>query len=210
MPLQRRLIRAFSFGLLAASACRSHAAVPNSQQEVAASDTDPVIVADTNLPGVANAWANTIALTPWAEAHGAPTLQRFPVAEIYRGRPAPVDFRSAPRAREYRTALNDGAATGPNFAGRYTIVVWWCGSPCVQFAILDAPTGHILLYQPDSTYTRPPMFGLHSRLLVEDPTGFMTDSLGHLGGTVTYYEWTGLQLHIVDSLVVDHVRIPMQ
>ncbi|HET7025543.1 MAG TPA: hypothetical protein VFI39_10105 [Gemmatimonadales bacterium] len=210
MPLQRKLIRTLSPGLLAISACTSHAAVPNSQRESAAPDTDPVVVADTNIPGVANAWANTVALTPWAEAHGAPTLQQFPVAEVYRGRPAPVDFRPVPRAREYRTVLEEGAAAGPNFAGRYTVVVWGCGSPCVQFAILDAPTGHILLYQPDSTYIRPPMYGLRSRLLVDDPTGFMmADSLGRLDGTVTYYEWTGSRLRVADTLVVDHVRVPM-
>lgn len=38
---------------------------------------------------------------------------------------------------------------GPNFAGRYIIVRWGCGSPCIQMAVVDAGTG--IVYSPPIT-----------------------------------------------------------
>jgi hypothetical protein len=57
--------------------------------------------------------------------------------------PAPVDLKSDPRARRYRTVLTEGARTGPNFAGHYTVVLWGCGSSCTTLAIVDAQTGRV-------------------------------------------------------------------
>jgi hypothetical protein len=208
MTLQPQLSFALVVSILITiPACSKRAAPSPSSQSAAVPDSDVVVELDTNLPGVANSAVNAIALTPWARAHGAPAFGDYPAGEVYHGRPALVDLRSAPGARQYRTVLTKNARRGANFAGRYTIVEWGCGSPCVQFAIIDAPTGRILLYQPDSTYTRSPMYRLDSRLLVEDPTGAVTDTAGHLEGVVTYYQWTGLELRPVHTLNVDHVRL---
>jgi hypothetical protein len=132
---------------------------------------DTVVLADTLLPGVANAWANAIALTSWARARGAPQFDDYLARDTFPSPPAGVDLRSAPGARRYRTRLTEGAKEGPNFAGHYTVVEWGCGSPCWQFAIIDARTGQILLYDPKAFYIRPPLFRRDSRLLIEDPTG---------------------------------------
>jgi hypothetical protein len=168
------------------------------------------VVADTALAGVANAWANSVAVTPWAQAHGAPTFTQFAVSDTFTARPAAVDFSSLPTARRYRTVLLQGAKAGPNFAGHFTVIYWGCGSPCVQFAIVDARNGNVAWYEPDSTYVGPPMYRRDSRLLIEDPTGFETDSLGHpyYSALVAYYEWTGTALILRDTLNADHVRLP--
>lgn len=41
---------------------------------------------------------------------------------------------------------------GPNFAGRYIVVQWGCGTECIQYAIVDAKTGMI---------RQPPVPGKH-------------------------------------------------
>ncbi|HWU15231.1 MAG TPA: hypothetical protein VN157_14615 [Caulobacter sp.] len=46
-------------------------------------------------------------------------------------------------ARLFRTVLKAGAARGPNFAGRFTIVEFGCGMSCVYWAVVDAATGRV-------------------------------------------------------------------
>jgi hypothetical protein len=70
-------------------------------------------------------------------------FRRHPVSEIYTGALAPVDLGSDPRVRQFRTRLTEGAKQGPNFAGRYTIVEWGCGTNCQQVAVVDARTGRV-------------------------------------------------------------------
>ena len=103
----------------------------------------------------------------------APRFEDYPVKEVYRGRPAPVRLDSR-RARMFRTRLAEGASAGPNFAGRYTVVVWGCGTGCAQMAVVDAGTGRV--YFPPVEYidipdmedeqARARTFRLDSRLLV--------------------------------------------
>jgi len=168
---------------------------------------EPTIRADTVLPGVANAWANTVAISAWAQSHGMPSFNDFLVDDTASIRPVPVNLVANPSAQRMRTRLRQGAAEGPNFAGGFTVVSWGCGSPCVQFAIIAARTGRVHMY--DQPWVRPPLFRRDSRLLIEDPTGFMTDSLGHpkLASMVRYYEWTGDSLVVRDSLDAQHVRL---
>jgi hypothetical protein len=73
----------------------------------------------------------------------APAFGHFKVESLSDARPAPVDLKSHPLARRYRTILRAGALKGPNFAGHYTVVGWGCGSSCVQFAVVDARNGAV-------------------------------------------------------------------
>ena len=74
-----------------------------------------------------------------------PAFADYPARESFMGRPAPVRLRTR-RDHNYRTRLREGAAEGPNFADRYTVVYWGCGTGCAQIAIVDAKTG--LVYWP--------------------------------------------------------------
>ena len=105
----------------------------------------------------------------------------------FRRRPATVDLASAGYGRWYRTKLREGAATGPNFAKRYTVVLWGCGTGCQLVAVIDARTGRLsrqtLLTANGVEYRR------DSRLLLADPR---TPELPHdcaSCGTPAYYEW---------------------
>lgn len=78
-----------------------------------------------------------------------PSFRDYPARDSYSGRPAPVRLRTR-RDRRYRTALREGARGGPNFAGRYTVVFWGCGTGCAEVAVVDAQTGRV--YWPPRQY----------------------------------------------------------
>ncbi|CAN5356268.1 hypothetical protein BH20GEM2_BH20GEM2_11830 [soil metagenome] len=137
--------------------------------------------------------ADTSAMAPGAPPPAArpdgesPSFEDYPVEEIYRGEPAPVDLDSHPDARQFRTALSRGAAEGPNFAGHYTVVTWGCGTMCQQLRIVDARTGRV--------YEGPiSMLGveyrLDSRLLVINPPQAVRENPCPTCET-TYYVWNG-------------------
>ncbi len=93
-------------------------------------------------------------------------FRRHPVSEAFTGIPAAVDLESHPLARQFRTRLTEGAKQGPNFAGRYTIVEWGCGTNCQQVAVVDARTGRVsdwLTTELGSDYR------LDSRLFIKNP-----------------------------------------
>ena len=72
----------------------------------------------------------------------APRFANYPVAHIFRGTPKPPVLSSR-MARAFRTELRRQAATGPNFAGHYTLARWGCGAGCVTVAVIDAATGAV-------------------------------------------------------------------
>ncbi len=125
--------------LLAAGACAPRAALPE------APVVDPGVWTDTALAVEAAPVAADDTLPPqpeWARVP-APRWEDFPATASFRGAPAPVELRSQPWARGFRTVLRAGAAEGPNFAGAYTVVVWGCGTQCQRWAVVDARTGRV-------------------------------------------------------------------
>jgi hypothetical protein len=73
-------------------------------------------------------------------AQKLPTFEQFAEAETFTAKPAPPLLKT-PAQRSFRTAIQEGAAKGPNFAGHYTIVTWGCGYGCVSAVVVDAKTG---------------------------------------------------------------------
>ncbi len=123
-----------------------------------------------------------------------PRFEDFPAGEAWAGRPAQVDLTSHPKARLFRTALERGAASGPNFAGRYTLVAWGCGTMCSEFMIVDAGTGRVYegLTEPVA-----PRFSLESRLLVFDAPEAPEGEAACGGCTEAYYLWHGGRLELI-------------
>ena len=78
-----------------------------------------------------------------------PRFEDYPAAR-FTGRPAPAAI-SGRRARRYRTMIRTQAAEGPNFAGRYTVATWGCGTGCLQFAVVDARTGRVYFHPQAET-----------------------------------------------------------
>jgi len=121
-----------------------------------------------------------------------PRFEEYAVADTtFRGRPAPVQLRSAEYGRTYRTKLREGADSGPNFAGRYTVVLWGCGSNCQIVAVVDARTGRL------SRQTLHTMNGVafrrSSALIVADPIDPANPPPDQCAscGTPAAYVWRG-------------------
>ena len=142
-----------------------------------------------------------------AQDRRLPRFEDYPVNETRISHPAPVDLKSSPDARRFRTALQQGASKGPNFAGHYTVVIWGCGSPCKAFAIVDAKTGSV--HFPGFSLTLGADYRLDSDLFIEDPAEMWRAAYGDMapeaiGGyaQATYYRWNGERLVAIDSLPI--------
>ena len=72
----------------------------------------------------------------------APRFEDYPVADRFKAKPA-SPILSSPRAQKFRTVLRRAAASGPNFAGHFTLARWGCGAGCVSWAIIDARSGAV-------------------------------------------------------------------
>ena len=72
-----------------------------------------------------------------------PTFDQFKVTGKFTGKPAAPVLRTRTH-QEFRTAIREAVAKGPDFAGHYTIAEWGCGAGCVSMAVVDNATGRIL------------------------------------------------------------------
>ena len=76
-----------------------------------------------------------------AAQRASPRFEDYPAAEAYNGKTAPLVLTRGDRA--YRTRLREAAKERPNFAGRYIVTTWGCGTTCLMGAAIDAKTGRI-------------------------------------------------------------------
>jgi hypothetical protein len=71
---------------------------------------------------------------------------------LYGGPIAPVDYAntSIKQAAEFKTAINEAVASGPNFAGKYAIAQWGCGTQCQGHAVVNVESGKIISFGPQT------------------------------------------------------------
>ena len=71
-------------------------------------------------------------------------FDRFPVAELYRGASTMPDFEERDRKfKDFRTRIRNGIREGPNFAGRYKVIQFGCGTGCSFVFVADVSTGRV-------------------------------------------------------------------
>ena len=101
-----------------------------------------------------------------------PRFRDYPAKEVYRGRPARVVLTRDDRA--FRTRLREAGRQRPNFAGRYVVTTWGCGTGCRVGAVVDLKTGRVH-WLPHGLccwayggppYPEPAEFRLDSRLII--------------------------------------------
>lgn len=138
-----------------------------------------------------------------------PAFEKYP-ADVWAGKPAPLNLRSHRLARMFRTSIREQQhEEGINFAGHYTVAVMGCGTGCSITAIVDARNGRA--YFPgvfegwtseigdyefaDNEDIR--TFRVNSRLLrvVGRPRLSADEQWGPSG--VYYYEWINKKLRQV-------------
>ena len=138
------------------------------------------------------------------EAQSYP-FQQYKVPSLFRGKPATPRLET-PFAKNYKTMIKRGvAASGPNFAGHYTVVFWGCGTECAAYAIVDDRTGKVYevpeLSRGVDLGFNGPQFRVDSSLMVlancPDP---------HVYGVKNckrkYYSWDGSRLELLKSEAV--------
>jgi len=131
-------------------------------------------------------------------------------ADVYAGKPAPLNLRSHRLARMFRTRIREQLhEEGINFAGHYTIAVMGCGTGCSTTAIVDARNGRAYFPQVLDGWSVAP--GAYQFAENEDVRTFRTDSrlLKIVGSPrlnayekwgpsgIYYYEWKNNRLRQV-------------
>lgn len=89
-----------------------------------------------------------LSLIACSAAYGqrGPSFSKYAV-KVERIRNIKVDLTSHKQARLFRTNLRNAARDGVNFAGRYVLAGWGCGTNCSEWAIIDGRNGKV--YFPD-------------------------------------------------------------
>jgi hypothetical protein len=146
-----------------------------------------------------------------AQRTEAPRFEDYS-AKVWRGTFAPLNLRSHPLARTYRTLMRRQLkAEGVNFAGHYTVASAGCGTGCSISAIIDARNGRA--YFPDELSGWTSIVGDYDIPEGEELRTFRPDSrllrvIGrpNIGGVaeerhgpsgIYYYEWVNNRLRLV-------------
>lgn len=99
-------------------------------------------------------------------AQHKPKFSDYPALSNFKGKSARVHLKGDSRARLYRTQLRNAAAAGPNFAGRYAMGTWGCGSPCLMAGMVDLGSGKVIWPPIPAMMVFDISFRLTSRLLI--------------------------------------------
>lgn len=90
--------------------------------------------------------------------------------EIYAGAIAQaVDFSLMPQAAEFKAVITDALRKGPNFAGKFAVAEWECGSNCQRHAVVDVESGRVVAFGPDTEFGV--SYALDTTLLTTNPLG---------------------------------------
>lgn len=158
-----------------------------------------------------------VASNPRASAQetGAPRFEDYAVstaAAAGRRKVAPLDLRSHPLARKFRTTLRQQLEeAGVNFAGHYTLASAGCGTGCSIVALIDTRNGRA--YFPKELLGWTSIVGDYEPPEGEDIRTHRADSrllrmLGrpnigavgeerHGASGIYYYEWANNRLRMV-------------
>ncbi len=147
-----------------------------------------------------------VAVVPNVAAQGRlpPSFADYAVSEKFVGSLAPARIRGR-WAHMFRTRIRLGALEGPNFAGRYRVVTWGCGSDCILFAIVDAKSGRVYAPPSFAGVSRVPsqeedplQFRSGSRLLIiAGSKVFQEGRRGDGRPAKYYYKWDGGRLVLI-------------
>lgn len=71
---------------------------------------------------------------------------------LYGGPVASVDFENSnlAQAANFKSAILEAVAKGPNFAGKYAVAQWGCGTSCQGHAVVNVESGKIIAFGPET------------------------------------------------------------
>jgi hypothetical protein len=83
-------------------------------------------------------------------------FKNYKTPQIIISKKAPLDLKSNPTAKMFRTAINETYKTAKiDFASHYITVIWGCGTGCINGAMVDVRDGKVydLPINPDTAYS---------------------------------------------------------
>lgn len=119
-----------------------------------------------------------------------PRFEDFLVESFFEGSSVNVNFESHENAKKFKTAIANGARDGLNFAGKYVLISWGCGTMCQTIAIVDADNGNIY-FAPFSS-SLGVEFKKDSSLLIVNPPNKIKETFGNDvpdWAHAYYYNW---------------------
>lgn len=141
------------------------------------------------------------AIPATAQGTKVPRYEDYAVRQIYSGPPAPLVLDSEAK-RTFRTRLRAAAAGKPNFAGRYSIVTWGCGTQCIAGMIVNHRTGEVLpLPDADDVEAMDMKFKPDSALLVMTNRSYVPQLDDERKPTITFLAFDGKRFKTVHRQV---------
>jgi hypothetical protein len=133
-----------------------------------------------------------------------PRFQNYSAVDHLAGGLVPADINSHPRAAMFRTRITEATKEEPNFAQKYTIATWGCGTGCQESAIVDRKSGEVYFPGLDSQELLD--FRLDSKLIIVNPVQSIFEAYGsnfedmpeYL--TTRYYLWEDHELKLLNEV----------
>jgi hypothetical protein len=112
--------------------------VSASEDAVNKTPSQAINAADTASSEPGDSASPEAAASPASNA--APRFEDYAVKEMYTGKRPPLKF--TPKTAEFKTRLTAAAKDPPNFAGKYVVATWGCGTDCLMGGIINLETGN--------------------------------------------------------------------
>jgi hypothetical protein len=122
--------------------------------------------------------------------------------------PAPpyrLDLNSNPVAKTHRTILKEAIKQGPNFAGKFLIAGWGCGSSCITRVVIDTATGKVFSPKEIATTLHNDNCDTHREYVRYSPESRLllkTQIQGEKAIT-SAFEWTGTGFILKNKYIQD-------
>lgn len=149
-----------------------------------------------------------------AQTAKLPTFEQYQVKKIFTGKPAIHTHLTASLPGGYHSAVRDAAKRGPNFAGKFALARWSCGSSCVQMAVINEQTGAVYrgpieklnfsAPQHSAAAFEPLEFRRDSRLLIARGCPEEVQS----NCATFFYEWKGTKFRLLQKLSATPLPVP--
>jgi hypothetical protein len=152
-----------------------------------------------------------LGISAFAQKARVPTFGQYH-ATVEKATAKSIDFRRSPDAWSFRTRLKEALRGGVNFAGRYIIAGWGCGTGCISGGIIDARTGRVYFPEPlgglgagtaddDEGYVEQPVrYQKNSRLLIITGVPAIQIEGKELPMGEYFYEWRNNRLRLIHSI----------
>lgn len=145
-------------------------------------------------------------------AQKTPTYSQFPTISKKK-RATVINWSSHPKAIGYRTKLHIAFKKEPiNFAGKFILTQWGCGTACIQAALIDTQTGDIFFPEILQGVTQGynDAFSKHEMLEFKNSSNLLT-IYGAVGNDfkdaskdyvqgIFYFEWTGKDFNLLQFI----------